>query len=195
MSNDEHSRKQRLRRYLDSSREAILWKAAGLTEQQARQPMTPTGTTVLGIVNHLAFTEFGYFSYCLQRPVHNERAVELFRADDPLADFIVEADVPAGDVLQFYRDAIAASDSAFDQLSLDAPASVPWWGADSETSLEHLMVHMCTETARHAGHLDLLREMIDGIAGLSADNDNLPELDAEAWRQHYERLQRIADSM
>ncbi|TLK54308.1 DinB family protein [Glutamicibacter sp. V16R2B1] len=195
MDSEVTARKQRLRRYLDHARQAALWKAENLDEAQLRRPMVPSGTNVLGVINHLAVMEFGYFSYCLKRPVDSPRAVQAFTSEDPMADFVVEADTGAADVLQFYRQAIDAASTAFEELELDAPASVPWWGEDSETTLEHLMLHMVEETSRHAGHLDLVRELIDGQTGLSAQNGNLPEFSDEQWKEHYARLKKIADSV
>ncbi|MCW4466475.1 DinB family protein [Glutamicibacter sp. MNS18] len=195
MSNDEASRKARLRRYLDSARDAVLWKAEGLGEAQLRRPLVPSGTSILGVINHLAFTEFGYFSYCMSRPVDNDRAARLFASEDPMADFVVEAGFSGAEVLRFYREAITASDAAFDELPLDAPAHVEWWGENGHTTLEHLMLHMCTETARHAGHLDLLRELLDGRTGMYRQNDNLPDYSPEQWQEHYDRVKDIADSV
>lgn len=195
MSNDQAPRKARLRRYLDSARDAVLWKAEGLTESQLRRPVVSSGTNILGVINHLAFTEFGYFSYCLNRPVNNERVLMMFKSEDPMIDFVVEPEVTSTQIISLYRQAIEASNAAFNQLPLDAAANVPWWGANAETTLEHLMLHMCTETARHAGHLDLVREILDGSRGTSRDNDNLPEYSPEQWTKHYERLKNIADSM
>lgn len=195
MADDEKTRKDRLRSYLDSARQAVLWKADGLDEAKLRRPMVPSGTSLLGVINHLAFVEFGYFSYCLNRPVDNARAVALFKADDDMAEFIVESETSADEVLGFYREAIAASDAAFDELPLDAPAEVPWWGENRRTDLERLMLHMVFETSRHAGHLDLVRELIDGKIGLRQGNENLPDYSSEQWKAHYERLRKIADSV
>ena len=68
-------------------------------------------------------------------------------------------------VLGLYRRVTAFADETIGPLALDAPASVPWWRSP-ETDLHTLLVHMAVETARHAGHLDILREQLDGARGL-----------------------------
>lgn len=72
-------------------------------------------------------------------------------------------------------------------LDLDAVGRVPWWPADrSAVSLHHVLVHLVAETQRHAGHADVLRELVDGRAGLRPDNDNLPDVDAGWWADYRE---------
>ena len=78
---------------------------------------------------------------------------------------------------------MAFSDETIEPLALDAPASVPWW-RPPDTDLHTLLVHMGVETARHLGHMDILREQLDGAAGLLEDVTNLPDVD-EAWWQAY----------
>lgn len=195
MTLNDAARKARLRDYLDQSRTAALWKTENLSESGLRLPLVPSGSSILGIINHLAFTEFGYFSYCLKRPVTNQRALDLFKLDDPLGDFVVEKEVSSAEVREFYQQAISASNAGIDELELTAPAFVPWWGEHAATTLEHLLIHMCSETARHAGHLDLLRELLDGSIGFTRGNTNLPDLSPTEWKEHYERLKGIAEAL
>ena len=150
-------------RYLTEQRRAVLWKAEGLTERDLRMPMTATGTNVLGVVKHLAGVEAEYFGTCLGRPWPEPMA---FWADDaePNADMWATADESPTEVIALYRGVIAFADETIEPLALDAPAHVPWW-RDSDTDLHHLLVHMAVETARHAGHLDILRELVDGATG------------------------------
>jgi hypothetical protein len=75
---------------------------------------------------------------------------------------------------------------------MDAPGLVPWWGDRGKTTLHIVLVHMIAETARHAGHADIVRESIDGSAGARADNSNLPEGDAQQWSSYRDRLEEIA---
>ena len=70
---------------------------------------------------------------------------------------------------------------------------MPWWPEDRrQTTLHRLLVHVIAETNRHAGHADILRELIDGAAGLRADNSNLASTDPEYWDRHWEHVEAAA---
>jgi hypothetical protein len=70
-----------------------------------------------------------------------------------------------------------------------------WTGASRNPTLHTLLVHTIQETARHSGHADIIRESIDGAAGLRENVSNLPpEATADAWKQHYDKLENIARS-
>ena len=84
------------------------------------------------------------------------------------------------------------SDATIEALDLDAVGHVPWWGERSEVTLHQILVHMIAETNRHAGHADIVRELIDGTAGLRADNDNMAPGDGEWWERYRERLEAVA---
>lgn len=76
---------------------------------------------------------------------------------------------------------------------LDAVGRVPWWPDDrSEVTLHRILVHMIAETNRHAGHADIIRELIDGAVGLRDGNDNMPPVDREWWEGYRSRLERVA---
>jgi hypothetical protein len=79
-----------------------------------------------------------------------------------------------------------------DALDLDSPGRVPWWGDDGEVTLHRILVHMTAELHHHAGHADIVRELIDGAAGLRPDNSNLPEVDEAYWPEYRDRLEAIA---
>ena len=85
--------------------------------------------------------------------------------------------------MEFYRRAWAHSDATIDSLELEAEGRVPWWGDRADVTLQQILVHVIAETARHAGHADVVRDSIDGAAGLRADNGNLPEEDAAWWQE------------
>ncbi len=178
-------------RYLRNQRKSVLWKAEGLSERDLRMPLTPTGTNVLGIVKHLAGCEAEYFGVCLGRPWPEPMA---FWADDaePNADMWATEDESPAQVLDLYRRVTAFADETVEPLGLDAPASVPWWRT-SETDLHTLLVHMGVETARHLGHLDILREQLDGARGLLDGISNLPDVDAAWWEDYVSRLRDIAE--
>ena len=179
-------------RYLRAQREAVLWKVEGLGERDQRMPLTPTGTNLLGVVKHLAGCEAEYFGVCLGRPWPEPMA---FWADDaePNADMWATEEESPAVVIALYRRVTAFADETIEPLALDAPASVPWWGAP-ETDLHALLVHMAVETARHAGHLDILREQLDGARGLRDGLSNLPDVDAAWWDAYVARLRGIAEA-
>ena len=179
-------------RYLQTQRETVLWKVEGLGERDQRMPLTPTGTNLLGLVKHLAGCEAEYFGVCLGRPWPEPMA---FWADDaePNADMWATEEESPAEVIDLYRRVTAFADETIEPLALDAPASVPWWGTP-ETDLHALLVHMAVETARHAGHLDILREQLDGARGLRDGLSNLPDVDAAWWDAYVARLRGIAQA-
>src|SRR5699024_4155217 len=96
-------------------------------------------------------------------------------------------------LLAMYDRAWAVTESAIDELPLEAPAQVPWWGERGRTTLHTLVVHVLAETARHAGHADVVRELIDGSVGHRPGVSNLPEHDAQWWSSYVAGVQRAAD--
>jgi uncharacterized damage-inducible protein DinB len=183
--------KATLHGYLDAQRETVLWKLDGLSERDQRMPLTGSGTNLLGLVKHLASVEAGYFGDCLGRPWPEPMP---WWADDaePNADMWATADESPEAVVDLYRRATAYADAAIAELPLDAPATVPWW-EPKQTSLHRLLVHVLAETARHAGHMDILRETLDGQKGMLAARTNLPDVDAAWWSAYVERLRRVAE--
>jgi hypothetical protein len=154
--------------------------------------MVPTGTNLLGLVKHVASVEAGYFGDTFGRPF----AESLPWLDDdaePNADMWATADESREQIVGLYRRVWAHSDVTIDRLALDAIGHVPWWPDDrSEVTLHTILVHMIAETNRHAGHADIVRELIDGAAGLRADNDNMPAGDPAWWEGYRSRLERVA---
>jgi hypothetical protein len=100
-------------------------------------------------------------------------------------------------VTDFYRRVWAHSDATIEELPLDARGAVPWWPEERRhPTLHTLLVHTIQETARHAGHADIIRESIDGAVGLREGVSNMPqEAGAAAWKQHYGKLESIARSV
>ena len=178
-------------RYLTAQREAVLWKLDGITERDQRMPLTPTGTNLLGVVKHLAGVEAEYFGMCLGEPWPEPMA---FWSDDaePNADMWATEDESPDEILDLYRRVTEWADERISALPMDAPAHVPWW-SPSDTDLHRLLVHMAVETARHAGHLDILRERVDGARGLLASVPNLPDVDTAWWDAYVTRLRAIAE--
>ena len=181
-----------LQRYLQAGRDALLWKLEGLTEYDVRRPLTPTGTNLLGLVKHVAFVEMGYFGVVFGRPIDE---VQPWLEDDAElnADLWATAAESRAEIVAMYHRAWAHADATIEALPLDAVGQVPWWHPDRRAvSLHRVLVHVIAETHRHAGHADIVRELIDGAAGLRADNDNLPPGDQEWWRSYRERVERAA---
>ena len=183
-----------LRRYLQAARDALVWKLEGLSEYDIRRPLLPTGTNLLGLVKHVALTEAGYLGEVFGRPL--DSPLTGLEADaEPNAEMWATLDESRELVVDFYRRVWEHSDVTIEELSLDTVARVPWWPADrNEVTLRRVLVHMVAETERHAGHADIVRELIDGAAGLRAGNENLPSKDQSWWREYHGRVQQVAEA-
>jgi uncharacterized damage-inducible protein DinB len=181
-----------LLRYLQSAREALLWKLEGLSEYDIRRPLTPTGTNLLGLVKHVATMELGYFGETFGRP--SDEPLPWFADDaEPNADMWATADESREAIVGLYHRAWKHSDGTIAALSLDAVGRVPWWPDErSEATLHQILVHMTAETHRHAGHADIVRELIDGAAGIREGNDNMPPGDRSWWETYRRRLESVA---
>jgi Protein of unknown function (DUF664)/PNKP adenylyltransferase domain, C-terminal region len=179
-----------LRRYLQDARDALLWKLDGLSEYDIRRPLVPTGTNLLGLVKHVAWVELGYFGDTFGRP-GADRAT--WDESDPMADMFAAPSESRESITGLYRRAWAHSDATIDALPLDAVGHVPWWPPDrNEVTLHHVLVRVATETGRHAGHADIVRELIDGAVGQTADRPNLPPSGQAEWQAHHDRVERAA---
>jgi uncharacterized damage-inducible protein DinB len=189
---NESDQKADLQRYLQIGRDAVLWKLEGLSEYDARRPMTPTGTNLLGLVKHLATMELGYFGQVFGRPA-DEPMPWMAEGADINADMWATAEESREQIVGLYQRACAHSDATIDALDLDSAGHVPWWQEGRrEVTLRRILVHMISETDRHAGHADIVREMIDGAAGLREDNSNLAPGDQAWWESYRDQLERIA---
>jgi hypothetical protein len=181
-----------LHRYLQAARDALVWKLDGLSEYDIRRPMTPTGTNLLGLIKHLASDELGYFGDTFGRP-SGEPSPWLEPGAEPNADMWATADESREQIVGLYRRAWAHADATIDALPLDAAGRVPWWPDErNEPTLHHILIHMIAETNRHAGHADIVRELIDGAAGLREGNDNMAPGDQAWWEDYRSRLERVA---
>jgi len=141
--------------FLSFARNCVLKKADGLSEEQLRRVLVDSGTSVLGLVQHLAEAERYWFGH------------HLVGADwdaDREHGMTVPAGRSAAAVLQDYRAAIEDSNHAIHAVGdPDARMTVPVDG--TRHTLRWILTHMTSETARHAGHADILREQIDGTTG------------------------------
>ena len=181
-----------LHHYLRVGRDAVVWKLDGLSEYDARRPLTPTGTNLLGLVKHLAGVELGYFGETFARP----SGVPLPWYEDgaePNADMWASADEPRASIVGLYHRAWSHADATIDALPLDAPGRVPHWPDDrAEVTLHRILVHVTAETHRHAGHADIVRELVDGAVGVRAGNENMAPGDRAWWASYRARLERAA---
>lgn len=183
--------KDDLHRYLQIARDALVWKLDGLSDYDIRRPLVPTGTNLLGLVKHVASVEDGYLGATFGRP--SGESLPWFDDDaEPNADMWATADESRDDIVAFYHRVWAHSDATIEALPLDAVGHVPWWGEHSEVTLLTILVHMIAETNRHAGHADIVRELVDGTAGLRPDNDNMAPGDAAWWEGYRARLEQVA---
>lgn len=185
---DPDGQKAILHRYLQNAREALLWKLAGLSEYDVRRPLTPTGTNLLGLVKHVASVEIEYFGDCFDRPSGEQ--VPWVADDAELhADMWATPEQSRGSVVALYHRSWAHADATIGALPLDAPGRVLWWSEPAVT-LQQVMVHMLAETQRHAGHADIVRELVDGACGMRADHGNLP--DGVDWPAYARRVEAAA---
>ncbi|MFD3925467.1 DinB family protein [Streptomyces sp. NPDC058614] len=176
----------RLRR----DREALLWKLDGLSEYDARRPLTATGTNLLGLVKHVATVEARYFGEVFDRPSpeplprwEDYNGNDLWAAEDETRDQITG----------FYRRTWEHSDATINELPLDAPGHVPWWPEPyPNTNLFAIMVHVLGESNRHTGHADILREGLDGRTGMRPEHEQ--QIDEEARAAYCAKIEEAARS-
>ncbi|MCL2543047.1 MAG: DinB family protein [Nocardioidaceae bacterium] len=191
---DDNDPKAVLHRYLQRARAALLAKLDGVGERDARLPRTPTGTSLAGIVLHCANVEAVYFGPTFGRdwpdPDHRCFISEERFEEDLQADWVLPADVPLTELTSFYRRVGEFADATIEANALDAKGSVRHWG-DRPVTLQQILVHTLSDLDRHAGHADILREQVDGSAGLRSQGDNLP--DDIDWPAYLRRMRAIAD--
>ncbi|MCC2321159.1 DinB family protein [Cellulomonas xiejunii] len=171
------------------ARRALLSKVDGLSEYDARRPLTSTGTNLLGLVKHLTVTEARYLGEVFGRPYPEP----LPRWDDPgyanRDDLWVTAQESRADVVAAYERAWRHADATIEALPIDAPGRVPWW-PQPDVLLFNVMVHVLTETSRHAGHADILREQLDGVTGVAPGAAS--GRDDTDWAAHRARVEGAA---
>ncbi len=189
---DEAAAKATLKHYLDVARDSLVWKLEGLSEYDVRRPLTPTASNLLGIVKHVASVENGYLGDVFGRP--SGESLPWFEAGaEDNADMWVTPDERREDILGLYTRTRAHSDATIEALSLDSVGEVPWWPEEHRrVTLHQVLVHITTETHRHAGHADIIRELIDGAVGFRPEAMNLPDGDAEWWAAYHAKVEAAA---
>ena len=143
--------------WLRFARATIVAKATGLSEEQLRARLVPSETSVGGLLTHLVTVEQHWFGIVLGGQTHPMP----FGAEDPDGDWRIADDECLDELLDRYRTACAASDELIGSLDLDSVGAQ----TNGDYTLRWAMVHVTMDTSRHAGHADLLRELLDGERG------------------------------
>lgn len=175
---------------LHDSRMMMLAKLEGLSEYDRRRPLTPTGTNLLGLVKHLAGPEYGHLGESFGRPPRERPS--WFRADPwSEIDMWATPDESSAYIISVYQQACSHADVTIAQRGLDSAGRVAHWAEGlQETTLGVLLIRMVGETAQHAGHADVVRELIDGQAGRAPDPVGG---DPTFWREWTATIQAAAD--
>lgn len=180
-----------LHRYLRVQRNALLSRVQGLGELEMRQPMTPTATNLLGLVKHVASVQLEYLGDVFGRP-SNRPLPWLAEGSEANADMWATADETSDEIIELHHFSAAHADGTIDALELESVGEVPWWPpARRKVTLQQILVHVIAETARHAGHADILRETIDGSVG---DGRNEPGWNADEWADYRSRVRTDAEA-
>jgi uncharacterized damage-inducible protein DinB len=190
---DSDELKADLLHHLRTAREDLLWKLDGLSEYDVRRPMARTGTNLLGLVKHVATVEAWYLGDVFGRPF-GQPLPWWDEGAEPNSDMWATAEESRDAITDLYRRAWTHADETVAALELDSIGEVPWWRPDGRITLHRMLVHVIAETNRHAGHADVVRELIDGAVGFTRAYGNLPELDDDGWASYVERVERSAQA-
>jgi uncharacterized damage-inducible protein DinB len=147
--------------FLDYYREAVKGKVRGLSDEDARRQLVPSATTLLGLIKHLCRVEVSWFQHRLAQ-IPSEELPALRWIDQPDGDFRIAPEETVETLLAQYEEQCTVSRETAARFELDDAVPHPVLG---EVSLRWIYVHMIEETARHAGHADILREQLDGSTG------------------------------
>jgi hypothetical protein len=182
--------KEELHHKLKDSRAAMLAKLDSLSEYDLRRPMTPTGTNLLGLIKHLAGLEYEYLGESFGYPAPERMSWIEDGSIWQGADMWAKPDESSEYITGLYRRACAHADGVIAALDLAAPGSVRHWPADRrDTTLGVLLIRMVAETAQHAGHADIVRELIDGKG-----SPDQADFDEATWREYVTNIQTAADA-
>jgi hypothetical protein len=182
--------KEELHRSLQASRAVLMSKLDNLSEYDRRRPMTPTGTNLLGLVKHLAGLEYAYLGESFGHPAPESMSWIEDGSIWQGADMWAKPDESSEYIVSLYRRACAHADGVIAALDLEAPGSVAHWPEDRrDTTLGVLIIRMVAETAQHAGHADIVRELIDGTGGPDQE-----AFDESTWRDFLAQVQTAANT-
>lgn len=143
--------------FLDYQRATLLRKVDGLSDEELRRAMVPSGVCLLGIVKHSAYVERWWFRSVFA----GEDVPKGWSEADPDADWRIEPADSTAAILALYRDETAHSREIVAGAAWGDVAKLP--GRDH--TLGWILTHMVEEVARHNGHADIMREQIDGVTG------------------------------
>jgi uncharacterized damage-inducible protein DinB len=186
--------KAALHHYLQEARNALVWKLDGLSERDARLPRTPTGNNLLGIVKHSLNVEVGYFGETFGREYPTPAEIVALDPDeqDPQADWYATAEETKDGLIELYRRVWVFADQTIEQLPLDAPGRVQWWGPQrQDVTLQQIIVHVIYDLTRHAGQADIMRELHDEAIGWQPESTNIPG--GYDWPAYVAKLTGLAD--
>ncbi len=157
---------QMLLDFLDAQRGVVLSIVEGLDEEAWHQAVVPSGWTPAGLVEHLGGAEWHWFQGVVAGVSPELPPDEDATPYDPTAAFV--SVLPSEEIIQFYRHQCAQSDAVLAVTPLTAAprGRHGWPGGDEPPNVRWIVLHMIEETARHAGHLDIARELSDGRTGL-----------------------------
>ena len=163
MGTDSDSEKATLHAHLKSARDTLVWKVEGLSEADRRRPMTASGTNLIGLVKHMSWIESWYLCefFGRERP-HFEWEWEADAEWGHHSDMYAKPEESTEELLAAYRAATAAADRTIDELDFDATGK-HWSGSD--VTLRQMVHVVLLDTTRHAGHADIVRELIDNATG------------------------------
>lgn len=181
--------KAHLHDHLRWVREALVWKLDGLSDYDLRRPLTSTGTNLLGLVKHSAVWDSRYFGEVFDRPFPED----LPRWDDPAArgtELWAAEHESCADIVGLYERVWSHTDATIAALDLDTMGHVSWWQED--VPLFNVMVHCLSDTTRHAGHADILREGLDGAVGMNLASAPRHGRDEAFWQERYAMIERAA---
>ncbi|MEU4780687.1 DinB family protein [Micromonospora sp. NPDC023633] len=170
-------------------REVMLWKLDGLSEYDIRRPLTSTGTNLLGLVTHLSMIEARYFGEVFDRPFP-EPLPRWDDADANDAAMWASEHETREEISGRYRRVCEYADATITALAIDSPGHVPWWPRPN-VMLFNILVHVLTETSRHAGHADILREQLDGLTGTTARYADA-QPDVAFWEARRAKIEKAA---
>ena len=184
--------RETLQRYFTRSYDHLVGKVDGVSEYDARRPLTPTGTSLLGLVQHVGVVVLAYSRLPWGRELGRELMWED-TDDEPDLDLRVLPSVTREEVLQLAADGRAGM---LELLAgpLDLAGEVPWWGPNAAVTAHRVAVHVVAEVARHAGHADVLRELLDGTAGQRPGDGNLTPRNAVQLQERWNRIETDAQS-
>ena len=143
--------------FLDYFRSVMIRKVEGVDDEKLRWSPVPSGTCLGGLIKHLAYVE----RYWFQSVWAGREVAFPWTDDDPDADFHLDPDDTADSLIDFYRQECDVSRQIAAASALDDTVTTP----RGEISMRWIVVHMIEETARHCGHADLIRELVDGAVG------------------------------